>query len=284
MNQPQTVTDELPRVRSSMNYLAPMDEAPIFYTQEYWKSNLVFESRELNIADYREHRSATNLKTTGFELFDHDPGVLDLNNVDQIRTQLLSETQKFLAQHFGAPKIVMIQPVFRWSEREPHPEMENSRPARFIHTDLSRKSFYDFAREHISTDPDVDYWMSGRVAVFNTWRALSQPPQDCPLALLDRRTLEKKDVVEGTAVIDAAENPFSFTTTLVRYNPAHNWGYFSNMTAKELLVFLNYDSEDDSLPGSPHCAFDDPSYPPGVAIPRSSFEVRGFMYWGKPAR
>ena len=41
----------------------------------------------------------------------------------------------------------------------------------------------------------------GRLAGINTWRSISPPPQDRPLALLDRRTLEVADIVP--AVINA---------------------------------------------------------------------------------
>jgi hypothetical protein len=52
------------------------------------------------------------------------------------------------------------------------------------------------------------------------------------------------DMVEGLA-----EN---FGTVFYTWSARHLWGYFSDMTRDEVVVFLNFDSVDDALPGPAH--------------------------------
>ncbi len=81
-------------------------------------------------------------------------------------------------------------------------------------------------------------------------------------------------------MIDAKDRPeFRFGSSLYAASPRHRWGYFSDMTPEEALVFLAYDSADQRVPGCPHSAFDDPTCP-ADAVPRISCEIRAYVYWG----
>jgi hypothetical protein len=108
---------------------------------------------------------------------------------------------------------------------------------------------------------------------------LSEPPQDVPLGICDARSVDAGDLVCGDAIFDAPGAPeWSFEAYLVRYNAAHRWSYFSNMTRDEALIFKAIDSDPGEPLRVPHCAFDDPTCPPGVA-PRASVEARGYAFF-----
>ena len=267
-------------VKTQVNYLGPMDERPVFYAEATQKNNLNLISHEVSVRDFRTRRDEASLETTGFTLVDHRTAVSDFKSSDQIDRLYIPEIRELIAGLTGAGKVMVSRPVLRWSEREAHPEMVNSRPGRFAHVDYDRQTFHGFARTHLAGDPEADRWLLGRYAAFNIWRVMSAPPQDCPLGFIDRRTTAAGDIVEGDAVIDPKGRPeFRFSSSLYRASPRHRWGYFSDMRPDEAAVFLAYDSADDSLPGTPHSAFDDPSCPPG-APPRASCEIRAFAYWG----
>jgi hypothetical protein len=267
-------------IRAAINYLGPMTERPVFFSQQYHKNNLNLVPHEVVIEDFRNRRAEATLSSTGFELVDHETAVSDFCSPEEVAGVYIPEIRELIRALTGAPRIVVTPAVLRWSEREAHPERVNSRPGRFTHVDYSREAFHAFARSHLGTDADAERWLAGRYAAFNIWRVMSQPPQDCPLALLDRRTTSASDVIEGDAVIDAKDRPeFRFGSSLYRSSPRHRWGYFRNMTPSEAVVFVAYDSADDSLPGVPHSAFDDPSCP-ADAPPRASCEIRAYAYWG----
>jgi hypothetical protein len=267
-------------VAAEVNYLGPMHERPVFYAEAVEKNNLNLVSRQVTVSDFRPRRDEAAIATTGFQLVDHPTAVRDFADPDQIDCIYIPEIRELIASLTGAARVEATRPVLRWSEKERHPEHVNSRPGRFAHVDYNRGSFHGFARNYLAGDPEAERWLAGRYAAFNIWRVMSQPPQDIPLGFIDRRTTRIEDVVDGDAVIDAPGRPeFRFTSSLYRASARHRWGYFSDMRPDEAVVFLGYDSADDSLPGAPHSAFDDPGCPAG-APPRASCEIRAFAFWG----
>jgi hypothetical protein len=148
-----------------------------------------------------------------------------------------------------------------------------------VHSDYLRDTFYEAARAGVKDDPERDRWLGGRFAVIQTWRALSPPPQDRPLAVLDRRTISPEDIVLSKYVFGQRGDEQGFLNYSFRYNPAHRWAYISNMTAEDMLVFIGFDNDDDSIPGIPHSSFDNTANFPD-AKPRMSMECRAMAYWG----
>ncbi len=84
-----------------------------------------------------------------------------------------------------------------------------------------------------------------RFIISSFWRTFSPPPQDCPLALCDGRSVRDDegtpnvlwvvdDIPQGEALfapMDDAGNPIA--AAIFRHNPDHRWWYFSNMTRDE---------------------------------------------------
>jgi hypothetical protein len=153
----------------------------------------------------------------------------------------------------------------------------NSRPGRFVHSDYSEFSAQEFARSRWTATPQSS--PGARFAAFNIWRAVSQPPQDIPLAVCDARSVAPQDRVIADSVIDApGASEFRFESTLFTHNPAHRWHYFSNMTRDEALVFRAYDSDAQQPQRVPHSAFNDATCPDGVPT-RVSIEARAFAFF-----
>jgi hypothetical protein len=266
-------------VTRAVAYLSPACKKPVYARNELdWRVNSDFELREVAIADLRGRRSAATLSTTGFELFDHRTEVTDFTSEAQLGQVYLPEAKAMIGALTGAPKLFATPPVWRLNERKT--PLDNAGPARsvppvrLVHADYMRDEFYRFARlhlQHAGDDGQTERWLAGRCASFTVWRVLSPPPHDCPLAFIDRRTMAPTDLVEGLAA--------DFGTVFCTWSARHRWGYFSDMTRDEVVVFLNFDSADDALPGPPHSAFDDPTCPVDVP-PRLSCETRVYAYWG----
>jgi hypothetical protein len=152
--------------------------------------------------------------------------------------------------------------------------LNNSRPARFAHVDVSTATAHAFA---VRSQPEGRSLM--RFVHFNVWRALSVPPQDVPLAVCDARSVGAEDLLLADAVFDEVGKPdWSFEGLVVAHNPLHRWQYFSDMHVGEALIFKTYDSDPARARCVPHVAFDNPICPPD-APPRMSIEMRATAFW-----
>lgn len=115
-----------------------------------------------------------------------------------------------------------------------------------------------------------------RLMIIQAWHALSPPPQDFPLALCDRTSVNDSDIVVVHYTSDLASQ--TYKACLAHFNSAHRWYYFPEMTADELILFKSYDSEVHCNPMTAHSAFDNRrAYP--KAKPRASIEARFFVYY-----
>jgi hypothetical protein len=198
-----------------------------------------------------------------------DPAAIERVHAGEIRELLLALSHADHVQVTGAG-------VLRFGEKSAESgRHNNSRPARFVHVDVSdvtAASFYERSR------PDNGRRVT-RSAQYNVWRVLTAPPQDVPLAVCDARSVKSSDLMAADAVFDRdGGEAFSFEAWLVRHDPAQRWVYFSDMTPDEVLVFKTHDTHPWTARCVPHGAFDNVNCPAGVA-PRISLEMRGIAYW-----
>jgi len=166
--------------------------------------------------------------------------------------------------------------VLRFGERSPQSgAQDNSRPARFVHVDVSDTTalqFYERSRPHNGR-------RIRRSAQYNVWRVLTPPPQDVPLAVCDARSVTPGELIAADALFDRdGAIAFSFEAWLLRHDPRQRWAYFSNMNPGEVLLFKTHDTDPAVAHCVPHGAFDAPECPAGVT-PRASLEMRGIAYW-----
>ena len=283
---PEMISETLarcPSVESSVNYLDDMDELPIFYSEKIRDNNLKLSTHRIEVRDVRAVNNSLSLDREGFRLVPHPTAMRDFRDTEAVQRVYRPEVEELISTITGARKVLATGAVLRWSERSAESgSLINSRPARFVHVDYSRRSFNDFALLHLKNAgvEDPEPWLKGRYAAFNIWRVFSPPPQDVPLGICAAPSTRLSDVVVGLAVIDPPNSPeLRFESSLYRYNPQHRWFYFSNMRSDEALVFKAFDSERDRVQGCPHSGFDDPTCPAGVT-PRASVEIRAYAYFG----
>jgi hypothetical protein len=265
-------------VAGAINYVAPMSVRPRFYANDHSRDVLELDPRTVPIEDARARAQAPSLECEGILLVRHRSAVADFRNASEVAALHPPEIERLILDVSGADAAVVTGPgVLRFGERSPDSgRLNNSRPARFIHIDCSDATAAQFAER---SRPKDDPRRIRRFAHYNVWRTFSPPPQDVPLAVCDARTVEARDLVPADAVFDAAGQPeWSFEGLVVRFNPAHRWLYFPDMTRDEALVFKTHDSSPDAPSQVPHSAFDDRNCPPGVA-PRASIEMRAAAYW-----
>lgn len=254
-------------VSASVNYIASMSERPRYHANDASRDVLVLDPREVRITDARSLRQTPMLEREGIALVAHRSAVTDFRDATAVAAVHPAEIERLIGERSGADRVVVTSPgVLRFSERSPDcGRLNNSRPERFVHVDVSDATAAAFAERSQSEGRPC------RFAHYNVWRALTPPPQDVPLAVCDARSVAGKDLVAADAVFD---NPGS----VVRHNAAHRWLYFANMSPDEVIVFKTYDADPSQPSQVPHSAFDNSTCPPSVA-PRASIEMRAIAYW-----
>jgi hypothetical protein len=264
-------------VQAEIRYAGCMRTRPRYHANDTRRDVLAIDSRLMEIADARAGAIRPSLEREGFQLVSHRSAVTDYTDATVIATRYVEEVHELLAA-VSAADAVKVTPrgVLRFGERSPQSgRRDNSRPARFVHVDVSDATAAMFAAQ---SNPDPERRVR-RYCHYNVWRVLSEPPQDVPLAVCDARTVARRDLVLADAVFDAPGVPeWSFEGIVVTGNPQHRWSYFPDMDRDQVLIFKTNDSDATRSHCVPHVAFDDRSCPPDVA-PRTSIEMRGIAYW-----
>jgi hypothetical protein len=278
---PQTTAIEKPSaytVEGRVNYVGHMTERPRYHANDSSRDLLKLDPRLIQIEDARRRSTPPSLFTEGFALVRHRSAIADFRNAEEVARLHPAEIEQLVLALVGADLVVVSSPgVLRFGESSPDSgRLNNSRPARFVHIDISDPTALQFAER---SRPKNDPRALRRFAHYNIWRTFSPPPQDVPLTVCDARSVAPEDLIKADAVFDVAGQPeWSFEGLLVHYSAKHRWSYFSNMTRDETLVFKTNDTDPAEPHHVPHSAFNDPSCPAGVA-PRASIEMRAIAYW-----
>jgi hypothetical protein len=271
---------ELPFVRATVCYSADIPRARAYVvTPEKNVRPLV--PTTVNIHDARPVRAELDLERQGFMLVDHRSSVTHLRTPEEIDAVYHEEVGSLIHEISGADLVLPYRKYMqlRLSQRAPGEHgNEFTRPASFVHMDFTQKSFADFCR-WVQEAEGRTPGQYRRIAFYQTWRALSKPPQDFPLALTDARSVKTGHYVVMDNIIGddtIADNVVE--TRLGRVDPDHRWYYFSNMRDHELLIFKGNDTLHGDRQSVLHTGFDNTASEPN-AVPRESLEARFFAFW-----
>jgi len=256
------------------------------------RSTGTYVDHDVTIRDGREIRDSFSLDVHGFMLADHVSAVSDFHDKDMVERLYPPEAAELVKRLSGADHALaqgwMIRTSADLSKKVKKVEGYDHNggiqpPAGEAHVDYSPQTA-PLTAERIYRKAYPDGPGYSRFIAFSLWRAFSPPPQDCPLAVCDGRTLKAEEGVRNPLhIVDEmpseeamlAEIPGEdkmIAASVFRYRPEHRWWYFSNMTADEAMLFKFFDSDHDVTWRCPHSAFYDTSLPdPHI---RESIEVR----------
>ncbi|QGP81337.1 hypothetical protein GL174_18110 [Sphingobium sp. CAP-1] len=210
----------------------------------------------------------THLDSEGFQMIFCDPAGLE-DEAGAIGALLRAQC--------GADLVVPTgQPVRRFAERSDlSGRLDNSRPARFAHVDISDGTARTFSARSLPPGSPAPV----RSAHYNLWRVTSPAPQDVPLALCDARTVAAASLLPADAIFDRdGVDIWSFEGLVCAHDPGHRWCWFSDMGPGEAILFKTWDSDPARAHCVPHVAFDNPLAPADTP-PRASVEMRAIAYW-----
>jgi hypothetical protein len=249
---------------------------------------MAFDAHDIPVRDIRSTQGEVTLERQGFMLARHasdvarQPEMLDTNLVVQdglppINQAYYDELLPLIREISGARDVIPQATglTVRFSARSERQSWAGA--AGFIHLDVTTSSvqrFLDFSLA--AAGRPIAPWR--RFALFQTWRTVSDPPQDNLLALCDRSSVPVSDVIYYDAVIGEKGTALeSIEARSCRYGAGHRWWYASDMGAEDVLVFLGYDSAAPDAVQPFHTGFDVPGNE--HAAPRASLEARFFAFY-----
>ena len=247
---------------------------PRYHANDHSRDVLDIALIEMDVTDARAR--APTLDGAGFTLISHRSAVADFGDRPALEAIYRPEIVALVQQLSGADLVLVGSPgILRFSERSPQSGvLDNSRPARFAHVDVSDATAAALAQRAAPPGRPL-----ARFVHYNIWRALSAPPQDVPLAVCDARSVAAADLIAADAIFDSPGKPeWSFEGLVLAHAAVHRWYWFPDMHPDEALVFKTHDSDRTRAHCVPHVAFDH-SAGPTHAAPRASIEMRALALW-----
>ncbi|MGH8220471.1 MAG: CmcJ/NvfI family oxidoreductase [Steroidobacteraceae bacterium] len=275
-------------VRATVNYFDRNLTRGRFDIIEPERNLMGFEPHEIAIDDMRAAADELSLDRNGFVLAAHEsqvarmPEIAATNAVAQsgippINRAYYEELLPLIEQLSGAREVIPQATglTVRFSTRSARKSWAGA--AGFIHLDVTQRSNERFLQFSLAAaGRPIAPWK--RVVLFQTWRTITDPPQDNLLALCDRRSVPISDVVFYDAIIGGEGTALeSIEARSCRHGPDHRWWYASNMGPRDILVFVGYDSGQPEAVQPFHTGFDVPGCE--HAIPRGSLEARFFAFY-----
>lgn len=268
--------DETGYVEGRIGYMSRTAGSGLVHVDRAKQSGFAREERLCRIYDAWPHRESLSIDRQGFVAVKHQTRFGDERDLGALQAGYPDELTDLIQSLSGAAWVLpkRVDLVLRASTPGAGREMT----AGAAHADYTPKS--------VREQGDIVLAANGqagrpyrRVGVYQTWRALTPPPQDRPLALCDARTILEEDRLPFANVIGREDDPTKvFETTLARSSPNHRWCYFPNMQLDDLLVFRGADTDPQMNLNIFHTGFLDPT-PGPAAVSRESVESRFFCFY-----
>ena len=272
-------------VPSMIDYLVPTSRI----NRRFWAPG-----RELNTGVYasypvtvRNARLAPGFTPDehGFCLAQHHTAISDWENQYAPDSAYAAEVAEVAKRLTGADVVISLGGMLRDSAAT-SPTVQP--PAAEAHVDFTpRCAERRAAALYGQAQPEGSGYR--RFIGFSLWRALSEPPQDMPLALCEGRSVRDDEGTHNTKV-DVTEIPTGdalyapiageedlLAATIFHYSTGHRWWYFPDLQPEEVIFIKLYDSDHSKAWRCPHTAFRDTSRPD--ARPRRSIEFRAMAYF-----
>src|SRR5579864_96395 len=183
-------TAPLRTTRAAIAYADRSVPRPRYYANDHSRDVLQIAPVEMDITDARG--TEPTLDAAGFTLLAHRSAVADFTDRGALEAVHRAEITELISALSGAELVLVNSPgILRFSERSAQSgALDNSRPARFAHVDISDATAAMFAQRAAPAGRRL-----ARFVHFNVWRAISAPPQDVPLAVCHAGSVSARDLI-----------------------------------------------------------------------------------------
>jgi hypothetical protein len=232
----------------------------------------------MRIRDARPLLDELSLDENGFVLVQHQTGVADFFDAEQLKTVYYPEVERLVREVSGAARVVVFDHTLRTGDLAEQQARRIREPVLWAHNDYTEWSGPQRVREILPGE--AQELLEHRFAIIQVWRAINQSIRVNPLALVDARSVNPADLIRAERRYPDRVGE----TYQLAHNPGHRWFYFPQMRRDEAVVFKVYDSlADGRARFTPHTSFIDPTSP-GDAPPRQSIEVRTLAFFAPQDR
>jgi hypothetical protein len=258
-------------VTATLHYQVRTDRKPEYYVEGPPPGVVPFtgidDPRDVLIQDGRGREAEFNIDRNGFQLVKAPTQVRDFYSREEVKAVYYPEVERLLKDTLGASRVVVFDHNTRNAARP-----GESIPSRQVHNDHTINSAPRRVRDHLGEE--AEELLKHRFGVVNVWRPIRGPVLDSPLALCDAQSFTDADLIASDRVLPHVRGE----TSRVEFKPEHNWYYFSEQQADEVLLIRVHDSADDGRARlSFHTSFENPAAP--GAPPRESIEVRTLVFF-----
>ena len=284
-------------VEAQINYLLPGSTVNRRFVSAGVEVNTgTYGPFTVRIRDGRAIKRHFTLDTHGFVLVNHSSAVGDFYRKEQVDELYPGEVSEAVEALTGASFVAVMGWMIRNSG-----DLSRFKPGEgpYVHQGGVQPPA---GEAHIDTHPDFadaharslyERCRPGgpgyrRFIYSSFWRTFSEPPQDCPLALCDHRSVREDEGVpnflhvvdaipQGEELFAARSDAGRPAAAIFTHNPDHRWWYFSNMTRDEAILIKFHDSDRTVAWRTPHTGFWDSSFPNRRI--RASIECRSVAYF-----
>jgi hypothetical protein len=263
-------------VEATLNYLAPMEERPYYYTYPPPRGvpgrNTHGDRRRVVVRDARE-LAQPSLDVQGFALVPFESSLTDAYDPEAVARVYYPEVEAAVRGFTDARRVLVFDHNVRNTDRTGSTGGRSQGAVNYVHNDYTLRSGPQRVRDLVGGD-EAEALLLRRFAVINVWRPLRGPVQQAPLAFCDASSLAQSDFVPtDLRYRDRVGEVYSLT-----WRPEHRWFYYPGMRANEALLLKCYDSDPARACFTAHTAIDVPG-PPADAIARESIEVRTLAFF-----
>jgi hypothetical protein len=241
------------------------------------------ERRTVQIRNSRTAAERPTLEREGFEVstwpsrvarerLDELAAQRPLLQMRQVEFDYWEETIPLVQKLSGARDVLPLHAAaVRFSSKANKQEMMT--PAGWAHLDYDTDEAAVQLEETLELS-EREIQPFSRYVLYQSWRVLSDPPQDYPLAICDARTVAPADMVPLEYHLSSDESDVTYRSRGSRYSDRHEWWYYPNVTIDEMIIFIGFDSAHPDTSSTLHVAFEDTTAQ--NPLPRSSIETRYF--------
>jgi hypothetical protein len=272
----ETIAAEIPYIRGELKSVQVDFESRIL-------DERTVEKRAMQVRDGRAAAVPPSLEREGLELVSW-PSRIARERVDELVAQKALLTMRQIEFDYWDETIPVIQArsgardvlplhasTVRYSEKANRDGWMT--PAGWAHVDYGAAETEVQLRETLErTEREIAPF--SRYVLYQTWRVLSDPPQDYPLAICNWRTVTPTDIVPLEYTVHTDDGDVIVQSQASRHSDRHEWWYFPDLTVDDLLLFVGFDSSAPDFPSSLHVSFEDPTV--HDPVPRASVETRFF--------
>ena len=260
-----------------------------------------------SVENIRGRESDFSTDTSGFAVYQRPTkeNFGDFSDDEVVRNSYYQEVEEILKQKLsGIKKVVIFDHTIRRNKKT-----SPRAPVQQVHVDQTPSAAAARVRRHLPAN-EAEELLKGRYQIINVWRPISHAASDFPLAVVDYRSTQPKDLVkvdllypsrdwskddddrgkerapDPTSVFSTAGYEVKGETYGVAPSEGHKFYYVKDMVPDETMFIKCFDSWSEALPNgkkgiaayTPHTAFVDPQTP-ADAPGRESIEVRCLVFY-----